>query len=407
MNTSRKRTFRNRGRRRPGAGRSPYDFGGRTCSPSSRSCAGSMVDGASVSGSLPDWVFGNAITSRMFSSPARIATSRSMPKAKPGVRRRAEAERVEQEAEARLGLLGVDTEQREDPLLDVGSVDPHAAGAQLPPVEHEVVRLRPHRERVGLEPVDVVGVRHRERVMRGDRHARRRRAPRTVGSRRSTRAAAGRRPPAGRPRSSRSWPSTARVSARSPAAISTRSPGCAPSPSTMPSCSASDRNFTTGDSSVEPSRHAHPHESGRAQLLRPVDERVDLRTRQLALPGHADPLHRLRAGEGAELGRLEHLRQVDELHPETEVGLVDAVALHRVEPRHRARSAARVRRAPASAAATIASRDHVDHVVLIREAHLRVELHELELAVGAQVLVAQAARRSGSSGRGRRPSAAA
>ena len=34
-----------------------------------------------------------------------------------GVRRRAEPERVEQEAEALLRVLGVDAEQREDPLL--------------------------------------------------------------------------------------------------------------------------------------------------------------------------------------------------------------------------------------------------------------------------------------------------
>ena len=35
--------------------------------------------------------------------------------------------------------------------------------------------------------------------------------------------------------------------------------------------------------------------------------------------------------------------------------------------------------------------DHAHHVVGVGEAHLRVELHELELPVGAQVLVAQAA----------------
>ena len=89
----------------------------------------------------------------------------------PRVRRRTEAERVEQEAEALLRLLLVDAEEREHPPLDVGAVDPHASRAQLPPVEHEVVRLRAHRERIGLEPVEVVGVRHRERVVRGDRAA--------------------------------------------------------------------------------------------------------------------------------------------------------------------------------------------------------------------------------------------
>ena len=58
----------------------------RACSgsrPSSVSWAASIGLGASVSGSAPDWVFGNAITSRMFSSPASSATNRSMPIANP------------------------------------------------------------------------------------------------------------------------------------------------------------------------------------------------------------------------------------------------------------------------------------------------------------------------------------
>ena len=36
-----------------------------TVSPSSRSCVASIGPGAPVSGSAPDWVFGNAMTSRM------------------------------------------------------------------------------------------------------------------------------------------------------------------------------------------------------------------------------------------------------------------------------------------------------------------------------------------------------
>ena len=51
--------------------------------PSSASCASSIAVGALVSGSAPDCVFGNTITSRMLSSPTRIATRRSMPNAKP------------------------------------------------------------------------------------------------------------------------------------------------------------------------------------------------------------------------------------------------------------------------------------------------------------------------------------
>ena len=42
-----------------------------------------MAVGAWVNGSVPDWVLGKAMTSRMFSSPTSIATSRSMPKANP------------------------------------------------------------------------------------------------------------------------------------------------------------------------------------------------------------------------------------------------------------------------------------------------------------------------------------
>lgn len=56
---------------------------GRSRSPSSVRCPGSIGPGALVSGSAPDCVLGNAMTSRMFSSPASRATSRSMPKANP------------------------------------------------------------------------------------------------------------------------------------------------------------------------------------------------------------------------------------------------------------------------------------------------------------------------------------
>src|SRR5207248_5102808 len=51
-----------------------------------------------------------------------------------GVRRRAVAERVEQEAESLLRGFGVDTDQREDPLLHVAAIDPLAARTQLPTV---------------------------------------------------------------------------------------------------------------------------------------------------------------------------------------------------------------------------------------------------------------------------------
>ena len=48
-----------------------------------RSAPAASGFGASVIGSQPDWVFGKAITSRMLSSPAKMATRRSSPTANP------------------------------------------------------------------------------------------------------------------------------------------------------------------------------------------------------------------------------------------------------------------------------------------------------------------------------------
>ena len=53
------------------------------------------------------------------------------------VRRRPVAQRLEQEAEARLRFLGVDPERGEDRLLDVGAVDTDRAATQLLAVPDE------------------------------------------------------------------------------------------------------------------------------------------------------------------------------------------------------------------------------------------------------------------------------
>ena len=67
--------------------------------PSSRSCARRPPPGAPVSGSAPVAVFGKAITSRIDRSPASSITMRSRPRAMPAVRRRAQAQGPQQEAE--------------------------------------------------------------------------------------------------------------------------------------------------------------------------------------------------------------------------------------------------------------------------------------------------------------------
>ena len=74
--------------------------------PSSRSCAGSTGAGAPVSGSAPLAAFGNAITSRIDSGAGEGRHDPVDAHRDPAVRRRAVAQRVEQEAEPRLRLLG-------------------------------------------------------------------------------------------------------------------------------------------------------------------------------------------------------------------------------------------------------------------------------------------------------------
>ena len=109
-------------------------------------------------------------------------------------------------------------------------------------------------------------------------------------------------------------------------------------------------------------------------------------------PCDADALHRLRARERLEVGRLEHFGEVDELHAEPRVGLVGAEPLHRVEPRHPRDDFGRLVGSRGARRGEHRERHGLEHVFLIGEAHLDVELHELELAVGAQVFVAEAAR---------------
>ena len=83
--------------------------------------------------------------------------------------------------------------------------------------------------------------------------------------------------------------------------------------------------------------------------------------------------------------------EVDQLHAEAEVGLVGAVPVDGLGPRHA--WAPRPGRSPvtASAASRTASDTNAEHVLLVDEGRLDVELGELELPVGPQVLVPQAA----------------
>ena len=97
------------------------------------------------------------------------------------------------------------------------------------------------------------------------------------------------------------------------------------------------------------------------------------------------------AGEDAELRLGQRLAEVADLEPEAHVRAVGAVARHRLVVGH----ARPRRRGDLEAGRLVDAREHaldrLDHVLLVHEAHLEVELGELGLAVGAQVLVPEAA----------------
>jgi hypothetical protein len=147
--------------------------------------------------------------------------------------------------------------------------------------------------------------------------------------------------------------------------------------------------LATGESKPRLGR-LQPDQSLGTETLRSIGQLVELVAAVLAgRARYPDPLDRLRTGERLELGAGEDGREFDEFHAEAQIGLVDAESVHRVMPGH-----------PFDGSLAL-SRDRlvgVEHrlahgfedVVLGHEAHLHVELHELVLAVGTQVLVTQA-----------------
>ena len=118
---------------------------------SSMSCLGSTGLGASVMRSVPDWVLGKAITSRM-----RLAVEHEHDEAveaegDAAVGRGAEAEGVEEEGEFFLGVFGGDAQEAEDFGLEVLAVDTDGAAAEFDAVEDDVVGLGADLRGVGVE----------------------------------------------------------------------------------------------------------------------------------------------------------------------------------------------------------------------------------------------------------------
>ena len=131
-------------------------------------------------------------------------------------------------------------------------------------------------------------------------------------------------------------------------------------------------------------------ETLRSPLLRDLLEPLQLGPRERLW--RDEEAHGLGVREDPELGPACRLRRVLDLEPEPEVRLVRAVLPECVrvrEPRERA-----LRRVPAERleGADDHLLQHVEHIFALDERQLEVELPELELPVGAQVLVPPAGR---------------
>ena len=139
-------------------------------------------------------------------------------------------------------------------------------------------------------------------------------------------------------------------------------------------------------------------EALRPEPLRELGQLVGLAAGRAAQARRHDRLDPAAAGqrlvEDPEAAAADqHRGQVDQLHPEPEVRLVAAEALHRLvvgEARERdLLDRAFRRRRPRDLDDHLLDEAH--HRVLVDEAHLEVELGELRLAIAAEVLVAEAA----------------
>ena len=137
-----------------------------------------------------------------------------------------------------------------------------------------------------------------------------------------------------------------------------------------------------------------PDQALRAELLGPPDQPVERGARQVA-PADVERLHDApavdRGPEDLELGLPQVIRDVDELELEADVRPIGAVPRKRLgvrDPGNR-----QLDRRPADGLEHV--RQHplvdVDHVLQPHERHLEVELREVELPVGALVLVPEAA----------------
>ena len=136
--------------------------------------------------------------------------------------------------------------------------------------------------------------------------------------------------------------------------------------------------------------HEHVGQPRAPRCLRPLLPGVELLARLAGATGHDDRRPTYSLLEHPERGVGEVVGALDELEAEAQVGLVGAEAAHRLGVGHLPERGLQVDpdERPDLADDGLGQ---LEDVGLLDEAHLDVELGELRLAVGAEVLVAVAA----------------
>ena len=106
-----------------------------------------------------------------------------------------------------------------------------------------------------------------------------------------------------------------------------------------------------------------------------------------AFSANAD--HQISVVEEAETLTFDHIVEFHELHPETNVGFVGAVVFHGIVPCH-ARELIKFKTFHLFEEVFGQTLEGVEHILLLHKRHLAVDLRELGLTVGAEVLIAEA-----------------
>ena len=124
--------------------------------------------------------------------------------------------------------------------------------------------------------------------------------------------------------------------------------------------------------------------------LDPFGELIELLAGVAGTARHGDRSHIGGIVEHSEAVSLDHVGDFAYLHSEADVRLVGAVPIHGVIPAHPGQRVGNLHPEGVAEHLPHHTLEYAQHILLLHEAHLTVYLGELGLAVGTQVLVAEA-----------------